>query len=48
MGRPPTNKLITMPGITLVRFAAGKIVELWHNYDSLDFLQQLGVIRTPG
>ena len=47
MGRPPTNKLTTLIGITIVRFADGKIVEGWHNYDMLGLLQQLGVIPTP-
>lgn len=48
MGRPPTHKRTTLTGITIVRFADGKIVEGWHNYDMLGILQQLGVIPTPG
>ena len=44
MGRPPTNKLTTLIGIAIVRFADGKIVEGWHNYDMLGLLQQLGAI----
>ena len=48
MGRPPTNKLTTLTGITIVRFAGGKIVEGWHNYDMLGLLEQLGVIPMPG
>jgi len=47
MGRPPTNKLTTLTGITIVRVASGKIVEGWHNYDMLGLLQQLGVMPTP-
>jgi len=48
MGRPPTNKPTTMTGITILRFADGKIVEGWHNYDMLGLLQQFGVIPMPG
>ena len=47
MGIPPTGKEITWTGITIVRFAEGKIVERWANVDLLSVLQQLGVISMP-
>ena len=43
-GIPPTNKTITSAGMTLCRFADGKMME-WHgHWDMLGMLQQLGVI----
>jgi hypothetical protein len=32
--------------MTLARFEEGKVAELWHNYDMLGLLQQLGFIPT--
>ncbi len=48
MGIPPTGKHVTVTGITLTRFADGKEVESWFNYDTLGMLQQLGVIPPMG
>jgi len=45
---PPTGKQVQVSGITLIRFTEGKVVEEWQNADNLGFLQQLGVISTPG
>ncbi len=45
---PPTGKQVQVSGITLIRFTEGKVVEEWQNADNLGFLQQLGVIPTPG
>ncbi len=47
MGIPPTNKQATWTGITIVRFADGKVVERWANVDILAVLQQLGVVSAP-
>lgn len=44
MGIPPTGKHASWTGITIVRFANGKIVERWANVDVLGILQQLGII----
>ncbi len=44
MGIPPTNKEVSVNGISIYRFAEGKIVEVWINWDRLGLLQQLGVI----
>ena len=44
-GIPPTNKKVTIQAISIShRNADGKIVEEWHMYDTLGFMQQLGVI----
>jgi steroid delta-isomerase-like uncharacterized protein len=43
MGIPPTGKAITLSGITIMRFANGKVVERWSQSDFLGLLQQLGV-----
>ncbi len=41
---PPTGKEVTTTGITIDRFADGKIVESWFNGDDLGLWQQLGLI----
>jgi len=47
MGRPPTNKKVTMWGIRIDRIAGGKFVEGWERSDTLGFMQQLSLIPTP-
>jgi steroid delta-isomerase-like uncharacterized protein len=47
-GIPPTGKQATWTGITIYRFAGGKIVEAWWIKDVMGLLQQLGVIPPPG
>ena len=46
MGIPPTERQVTITGITLDRISGGKIEEEWNNFDQLGTLQQLGAI--PG
>ena len=41
---PPTGKRMEITGITIERFADGKIVEDWTHYDALGLLQQLGLV----
>jgi steroid delta-isomerase-like uncharacterized protein len=49
MGIPATNKKVKTSMIYISRRnAAGKVVEEWEMYDTLDFMQQLGVIPNPG
>ena len=48
MGIPPTNKKITIRAIEIDRVAGGKFVECWERFDTLGFVQQLGVIPKPG
>ncbi len=44
---PATGKQLTMTGLSIVRFAEGKIVEHWHLADYLGMFQQLGLIPVP-
>jgi hypothetical protein len=46
-GMPPTGKTVRVTGVNVMRFAEGKIVESWFNFDMLALLQQLGAIATP-
>jgi predicted ester cyclase len=48
MGIPPTNKKGTVWALEIDRIINGKLVEYWARLDTLDFMQQLGVIPTPG
>ena len=48
LGIPPTGNAVEMTGITIYRFAGGKIVEAWSNADSMGMMQQLGVIPPLG
>ena len=43
-GIPPTGKHVKTTGVTILRIARGKIVEVWSFSDALGMLQQLGVI----
>ena len=45
---PATGKKVTVTGITIDRFAGGKLVEIWQQGDLMGFLQQLGLIPAPG
>jgi steroid delta-isomerase-like uncharacterized protein len=47
-GVPPTDRQIALEGITIHRFAGGKIVEEWERYDNLGLLQQLGLAPEGG
>lgn len=48
MGIGSTGKQVTVPGITILRFAGGRCVERWSQADFLGLLQQLGAVATPG
>ena len=47
-GIPPTGKQATVTAININRFAAGKVVEAWGEFDLLGLMQQLGVIPPMG
>jgi len=47
-GISPTGKQITISGISIARFANGKMVEGWVNWDALGLMQQLGVVPELG
>jgi steroid delta-isomerase-like uncharacterized protein len=44
LGMPASQRTVRLRGITLVRFAGGKVVESWDNWDQLGMLQQIGVL----
>jgi steroid delta-isomerase-like uncharacterized protein len=43
-GIAPSGKQATVTGITIDRYAGGKIAESWTNWDTLGLLQQLGAV----
>ena len=43
-GIAPTGKPFTISGVSIARFASGKMVEGWVNWDALGLMQQLGVV----
>ena len=47
-GIPATGKSIRVDAITIHRMGDGKIAETWEVWDTLTFLQQIGVVPTPG
>jgi steroid delta-isomerase-like uncharacterized protein len=44
MNVPPTGKKITVEGISFDRFRNGKLVESFAQWDTLGFLQSLGIL----
>jgi steroid delta-isomerase-like uncharacterized protein len=44
-GVPATGRQVTMVGVEMSRFADGKIVEHWAQFDVLGMLQQIGGLR---
>jgi predicted ester cyclase len=46
-GIAPTGRDVTVTGLTISRFASGKVVEEWSTWDTLGMLVQLGVIPAP-
>ena len=48
MGIPATNKKVTMWILEIDHFAGPKLVEGWGRFDTLGFMQQLGVVPMPG
>lgn len=45
-GIPATGKKVRVDAISIHRMAGGKIAETWEVWDTLGFLQQLGVVPT--
>jgi steroid delta-isomerase-like uncharacterized protein len=43
-GIPPTGKALTVDAISIHRLEDGKIAETWEVWDTLGFLQQIGVV----
>ena len=44
MGLAPTGKQVSILSMVIVRYANGKAVEIWYNYDRLGMMQQMGAI----
>ncbi len=44
---PATGKQVSVTGITIFRFAAGRVAETWNQSDRLGMYQQLGLIPVP-
>lgn len=47
-GIAPTGNQFAISGVTIVRFANGKMVESYVNWDALGLMQQLGVVPELG
>jgi predicted ester cyclase len=45
---PPTGKELSVTGTDIYRIVDGKILEQWFEADFTGFMQQLGVMPTPG
>ena len=48
MGIPATGKRVKTTAITIYRFEGGKAVESWTEYNSLEQMQQLGLVPPLG
>jgi steroid delta-isomerase-like uncharacterized protein len=44
---PATGKQVSVSGMSIFRFAAGKIVEEWFQEDTMGLMQQLGFLPVP-
>ena len=44
---PPSGKRVTLPGLTILRFAGGRCAERWSQADFLGLLQQVGALPAP-
>ena len=47
-GVPPTGQRLSIKSISVERVSEGKIREHWRVTDSMDMMQQLGVVPEPG
>ena len=47
-GIAPTGKQFAISGVTIARFANGKMLEGYVNWDALGLMQQLGVVPELG
>jgi steroid delta-isomerase-like uncharacterized protein len=47
-GIAPTGKQFAISGMSITRFASGKMIEGWVNWDALGLMQQLGVVPELG
>jgi predicted ester cyclase len=47
LGIAPTQKRVTVTGMSVQRFSGGQIVAAWDNWDQLSLLVQLGAVPEP-
>ena len=47
MGLAPTNKRVSVTGITIMRFEGSQVVERWSEMNYLGLLQELGASPFP-
>ena len=47
-GIAPTNKAMTVEGVTIIRIANGKILDHHVSWDALGMMQQLGIVPAVG
>jgi steroid delta-isomerase-like uncharacterized protein len=47
MGIPATGREVAFSGVVILRFANGKMVERWEEFDMLGMMMQLGAIPAP-
>ncbi len=47
LGLPPSGRTVRSRGITIARFADGKVVEGWDDWDQLGMLEQIGIYKQP-
>lgn len=47
-GIKPTNKMLTLRGVSVQKFRDGRIVERWGGVNTLEALLEIGAIRLPG
>lgn len=48
LGVPATGKPYVLPGITIMHFAGGRVIERWSSADMLGVLVQIGAVPPPG
>jgi predicted ester cyclase len=44
MGLAPTGRRVQVPGVDILRFADGRVVEHWGLWDRMAMMQQLGLV----
>lgn len=47
MGRPGTGRSFEMSTFNIMRIRDGKVVDEWDEFDTLGFLDQLGIVARP-
>jgi steroid delta-isomerase-like uncharacterized protein len=48
LGIPPTGRQVEFTGMRIQRISGGKLVETWHQPDTLGMMRQLGLIPDSG